>query len=147
MNAAQTLGFARQMEVEMSKEGAITPALIGALTGAGVGGLAGYAGTDDPRKKWRNALLGGLGGGAAGGLVGHAVGEEPVIPGGPGSVVSGVKARMEEQLPKTPAEIVARQQQVSQWAARELARRAAAIESARQGLQQAQAAMPALPTP
>lgn len=74
MNAAQTLGFARQMEVEMSKEGAITPELIGALTGAGVGGLAGYAGTDDPRKKWRHALLGAGGGGIAGGLLGHAAG-------------------------------------------------------------------------
>jgi hypothetical protein len=70
---------------ELEKQADLSPELIGLLLGGAGGAGLGYAATDDPRKKTRNAILGGLGGALGGGILGGQIGggDGPAAPAAP----------------------------------------------------------------
>jgi len=57
------------------KQPALTRTLAGAGVGAGIGGVTGYAATDDPERKGGNAVSGAILGGIGGGFLGNKVGK------------------------------------------------------------------------
>lgn len=86
-------GFARSMEKQALD---LDPAIIGALLGAGGGGLAGYHLTEDPRHRVRNMLLGGGAGALGGGLIGGRIGGESETPPSGPATKPGIEGRIRD---------------------------------------------------